>query len=353
MTNYLQAAKSKVDSYDAETQSMKLEIKQLSEKLEAANARSHSFEREKKILEQEKIHLEQKYLSESSRFEEVQERCKIAEREAARATDIADKARAQSDAAQKEKSEMQRLAMERLAQIERAGRHVESLQREKVDLGDELERIRVSEMKAHSKVALLEARVEEREKEIESLLKSNNEQRASTVQALQNLLDSERAAHADANNRAEALSLQLQAAQAKLDLLQQELTSVRLNETALDSKLKTASHGKRPRVDDHEMGFESVQDMDASDKIIRGNKRSRSTTSPLKQMQPEDGGSIFRGDEDNHSQQTNTEDYTKFTIQKLKQELTKHNFGAELLQLRNPNKKEILALYERCILQKS
>ena len=304
-------------------------------------------------MEQEKIHLEQKYLSDSKRFEEIQERCKIAEREAARATDIADKARAQSDAAQKDKSEMQRLAMERLAQIERAERHIENLQREKVDLADDLERIRVSEMEAHSKVALLEARVEEREKEIESLLKSNNEQRASTVQVLQNLLDTERAAHADANNRAEALSLQLQAAQAKLDSLQQELTSVRLNETALDSKLKTASHGKRVRADDYEMGFESVQDMDTSDKIVRGNKRSRSTTSPLKYTQPEDGGSIFKGDEDNLSPQTNQEEYTKFTVQKLKQELTKHNFGAELLQLRNPNKKDILALYEKCVLQKS
>ena len=304
-------------------------------------------------MEQEKIHLEQKYLSDSKRFEEIQERCKIAEREAARATDIADKARAQSDAAQKDKSEMQRLAMERLAQIERAERHIENLQREKVDLADDLERIRVSEMEAHSKVALLEARVEEREKEIESLLKSNNEQRASTVQVLQNLLDTERAAHADANNRAEALSLQLQAAQAKLDSLQQELTSVRLNETALDSKLKTASHGKRVRADDYEMGFESVQDMDNSDKIVRGNKRSRSTTSPLKYTQPEDGGSIFKGDEDNLSPQTNQEEYTKFTVQKLKQELTKHNFGAELLQLRNPNKKDILALYEKCVLQKS
>ncbi|GFS46322.1 guanylate-binding family protein [Actinidia rufa] len=40
-------------------------------------------------------------------------------------------------------------------------------------------------------------------------------------------------------------------------------------------------------------------------------------------------------------------------IQKLKQELTKHNFGAELLQLRNPNKKDIISLYERCVLQKS
>ena len=73
----------------------------------------------------------------------------------------------------------------------------------------------------------------------------------------------------------------------------------------------------------------------------------------MKYTPPEDGGSIYRGDEDNQSEQTNQEDYTKFTIQKLKQELTKNNFGAELLQLRNPNKKEILALYEKCVLQKS
>ena len=350
---FMQAAKSKADSYDAEIASVKLEIRQLSERLETANARAHSFEREKKILEQEKIHLEQKYFSESSRFEEIQERCRVAEKEAARATDIADKARALSDAAQREKSEMQRLAMERLAQIERAERHIENLNREKGDLANELERIRVSEMEAHSKVSLLEGRVEEREREIESLLKSNNAQRASTVHALENLLDTERAAHADANSRAEALSLQLQATQAKLDLLQQELTSVRLNETALDSKLKTASHGKRLRADDYEMGFESVQDMDTSDRIKRGSKRTRSTTSPMKYTPPEDGGSIYRGDEDNQSEQTNQEDYTKFTIQKLKQELTKNNFGAELLQLRNPNKKEILALYEKCVLQKS
>ncbi|VVA24570.1 PREDICTED: guanylate-binding [Prunus dulcis] len=223
---------------------------------------------------------------------------------------------------------MQKLPRERLAQIERAERHIESLQREKRDLDDELERIRVSEMGAHSKVALLEARVEEREKEIESLLKSNNEQRTSTVHILQGLLDSERAAHADANNRADSLSLQLQAAQAKLDSLQQELTSVHLNETALDIKLKTASHGKCSRVDDYEMGMDSVQDMEMSDRSVRVNKRSRSNTSPLKHTQAEDGGSVFKGDEDTRSQQTNSEDYRKFTVTKIKQELTKYNFGA-------------------------
>ncbi|XP_007025528.2 PREDICTED: guanylate-binding protein 7 [Theobroma cacao] len=349
----LKAAESKIKSYDAEISSLKVETRELAEKLENANTKAQSFEREARILEQEKIHLEQKYSSEFRRFAEVEERCRLAEKEAKKATELADKARAESVAAQKEKSEIQRMAMERLAQIERAERQIENLERQKTDLGDELHRVQVSEMDAVSKVVLLEARVEEREKEIESLLKTNNEQRTSTVKVLQDLLDSERAAHADANDRAEALSLQLQAAQAKLDLLQQELTSVRLNETALDSKLKTASRGKRLRGDDFEMGVGSVQEMDTSDRILRANKKSRSTTSPLRYSQSEDGGSVYKGDEDNPNQQNNQEDYTKFTVQKLKQELTKHNFGGELLALRNPNKKDILSLYEKCVLQKS
>lgn len=331
---------------------MKLEIKELGEKLETKIAAAQSFERETRILEQEKIHLEQKYQSEFNRFEEVQDRCRTAEREAKRAIEVADKARDEAANAQKEKNEIQQKALKWLAEIDKLSRDIESLEREKTDLASEAERCRVAEMDAVSKVAMLEARVEEREKEIESLLKSNNEQRANTVQVLENLLETERRARAEATNRAETLSIQLQATQGKLDSLQQKLTEVRLNESALDGKLKTAAHGKRARLDDYEMGVESIQDMDFNDKVTRGNKRARSTGSPLKFSQAEDGGSVFRGDEDNHSQQTSSEDYTKFTVQKLKQELTRHNFGGELLQLKNPNKKDILSLYERCVLQK-
>ncbi|KAH1056018.1 hypothetical protein J1N35_034083 [Gossypium stocksii] len=349
----LKAAEAKIKSYDTEVSSLKVEIRELIDKVENTNAKALSFEREAKILEQEKTHLEQKYSSEFKRFAEVEERCRSAEKEAKKATELADRARAEAVAAQKEKSEIQRVAMERLAQIERAERQIENLERQKTDLEDELHRIHLSEMDAVSKVGLLEARVEEREKEIDSLLKTNNDQRSSTVKVLQDLLDSERVAHADASKRAEVLSLQLQAAQAKLDSLQQELTSIHLNETALDSKLRTASHGKRLRADDVEMGVGSVQDIDVSDRILRANKKSRSTTSPVLYSQSGDGGSVFKGGDDNQNLQNNQEDYTKFTVQKLKQELTKHNFGAELLALRNPNKKEILALYEKCVLQKS
>ena len=34
------------------------------------------------------------------------------------------------------------------------------------------------------------------------------------------------------------------------------------------------------------------------------------------------------------------------------EELTKHNYGVELLQFRNPNKRDIIALYEKHVLQK-
>ncbi|KAK7252117.1 hypothetical protein RIF29_35851 [Crotalaria pallida] len=349
----LKAAESKIRSYDAEISSLKIEIKELSDKLNAESTKAQSYERDAIVFQQEKSHLEQKYQSEFKRFEELQERCKTAEREAARATEVADKARAEAGTAQKEKNEMQRLVMERLTHIERAERKIDSLEREKGNLEDELQRLRYSEQDALTTVAKLEEKVQQREKDLEALLDKDKTHRRNNAQILEQLLETERQAHTQANNRAEALSLQLQSAQAKIDSLHQELTKFRLNETALDSKLKTASHGKRLRVDD-EIGTESVQDIDLMNpRNVRANKRSKSTTSPHQYTQPEDGGSFFEGAEDDQGQQTNEEDYKKFTIQKLKQELTKHNFGDQLLRLKNAKRPDILALYEKCVLQKS
>lgn len=350
---YLQASESKLKRCDLECSTLRVQIKELVDKLDSTKAAAQSFEGKARILEQEMTHLEQRYQSDFKRFKEADERCKAAEDEVRRETKMSDEARAELVAVQKEKSEVQRVAMERLAQLERNERHIESLERQKADLKEEVDRLHASEKDAILRVAQLEAQVEEREREIESLLKSNNEQRANTVHVLEGLLENERASRAEASRRAEALSLQLQSTQGKLDTLQQELTSVRLNETALDSKLRTASHGKRARVDDY-VGMESVQDMDVDvdEHVVRGRKRSRSTTSPLK-THTEDGGSVIRADgDDSRSLQTESEDYTKFTVTKLKQELTKHGFGAEILQLKNPAKKDFVALYEKHVVHK-
>ncbi|KAL2931698.1 Guanylate-binding protein 2 [Bienertia sinuspersici] len=350
----LKAANSKIAGYESQIASLRSDMNELNEKLESANAAAQSYEREAKMLEQEKIHLEQKYQSEFMRFDEVQERCRVAEKEAKRATEVADIARSDAAAAQREKNEIQQTAMERLARIERAERQLDHLEREKNDLANELETLRTSESDANAKVTLLEAQVEERQKEIETLMKSNSEQRANTVQVLESLLENERVARGEANRRAEALSHQLQATQAKLDSVQQELTSVRLNESALDAKLKSASHGKRARIDEHDTAVDSAEeDMDV-DKA-RKSKRRKSTVSPVQQAASAgDVDSTFSGYDDDSSQQVDTDDYTKFTIQKLKQVLTENNFGDEVFKLKhNAKKKDLIALYERCILNKS
>uniref|UniRef100_A0A0D9VF86 GB1/RHD3-type G domain-containing protein n=1 Tax=Leersia perrieri TaxID=77586 RepID=A0A0D9VF86_9ORYZ len=349
----LEVVESKAQSHNKETAVLKDEIRELTSKLEFLRDRAVSFEKQARMLEQEKNHLQEKFLSECKKYDEAEERFKAAEREAKRATELSDVARTEAITAQKEKDEAQRLSMEKLAVIERIQRQVDRLEQDKVNLLDEVQKMRKSETDALSKVALLESRVAEREKEIEDLMIQSNEQRSSTVHVLESLLSTERAARAEANKRAEALSLQLQSTQSKLDVLHQELTSVRLVETALDSKLRTATHGKRLR--ENEVGMESVQDMDI-DRPERSRKRSKSNTSPIKLFQSEDGGSVHMGEESvtvsTDTKDGNPDGYKKLTIAKLKEELTKHGFGAQLLELKNPNKKDILALYKKFVLGK-
>ncbi|CAA7020463.1 unnamed protein product [Microthlaspi erraticum] len=305
----LKAAESKITSFDMETASLKLELREMIVALETANAKALAYEKQANKLEQEKIRLEQKYRADFERFDEVQERCKTAEIEAKRATELADRARADAVTSQKEKSESQRLAMERLAQIERAERHVENLERQKTDLEEELHRLRVSEMDAVSKVTVLEARVGEREKEIESLLKKTNEQRAHN---------------------------------ASVDHLQQELAQARLKETALDNKIRAASssRGKRARDDD-------VVDMDigeTSDRILKTSKRSRSARGD-DHGACEDGISVSRADDEEV-------DYSKIKISDLKQELTNYDCAHLFLNRGQLKKEDLVALHKAHVLPK-
>ncbi|CAJ1961786.1 unnamed protein product [Sphenostylis stenocarpa] len=347
----LKAAESKIRNYESEISPLRLEINKLTERLKTENSRALSYEKDVMVIQQEINHLKEEYKSECKTIEEVKERCQNAEKEAVRAAEVADKARAEADLAQKEKSEMQRLAMERLAHVERAERKIENLEREKDYLENELLREGDSETDALLRVSTLEEKVEQRETDIDSLLEKDGTSRRNNTQILDQLLETEREACAQANSRADSLSLQLQFAQAKIDSLHQELTKFRLNETILDSELKTASRVKRLRVD-NDVGVESVQDMDSRPRILKGTKRSKTTSNPPEFTSLDDVGSI-RGGADIHSQHTNVDDYTRFTVQKLKQELTKHNHGDQLLNLKNPNKKAIIALYEKCVLQKS
>jgi DNA repair exonuclease SbcCD ATPase subunit len=106
--------------------------------------------------------------------------------------------------------------------------------------------VKITEKDAISRVTLLERRLEEREREMEVLLNSSQEQRAKTVEGFESLLASERAAKAEANQRAESLSLQIQTLRGELDVLQAQLATARNHDSALETRVRTFGETHTP-----------------------------------------------------------------------------------------------------------
>lgn len=225
-----------------------------------------------------------------------------------------------------------------------------------------LELVRSEEREAFSRVTALELRIEEREREMEKLLKSSNEQRLKTVETFEALLDSERAAKMEASNRAEALSVQLTHIQGELDALQTQLTSVRNHETALDTKLKSYAdvsnispgeytvRTKRTWVEGTTGDMEGVEVDKASS---QKSKREKVNDSRSSHEEVDEGHNSNEVTCENHTPLT-TEDYHKMTVAKLKQKLTEAGHGEELLQIKSSaTKKDIVGLYEKLMFRKS
>ncbi|XP_002972590.2 guanylate-binding protein 1 [Selaginella moellendorffii] len=265
-------------------------------------------------------------------------------------------------ALREESKHYQMMAMERLAGIEKAERHAEALAREKEGLLQELETAKVAEQDASTKCQSLERRLEEREHEMEVLLQEAHEQRISTAHVLEGLLTSERAAHAEASGRAEALSIQLQGVQAKLDSFQHELATSRLNETALETKLRTQaeSSGRRKRGSDDK---EPEMTPPPSESLGR-NKRPRLDLNfdngsslgftPGESMDDHASTEQQQQQQQNQNQQSQQRDYRKLTVAQMKHEMTEAGYGAKVMQLRsNTPKKEVVALYEECMFPKA
>jgi chromosome segregation ATPase len=441
---------------EAELVALREEVKDLREKLNVSNSNGDLTERNFQILEQDRSYLQQRLAKQVKWSKELEQKYDVAETNAKRAAELAKKAQNDADIAQTEKLEFQRLVKQRLTEIEGVEKHLETLEREKADLIQEVERVRKSEQDAVSKVASLESRINERERgaeqffqsttehrestvqmlesllaterderlvqirnaekhletlerekanlieevervrkseedavskladlksriderdrEVEQLLQSTAEKRESTVQVLENLLATERASNAEANSRAEALSVQLQLTQGKLDALQQELNALRLNEKVMDNKPKTTIRTKRAtraetKIEQGTAVGSSVQDvMNVDEETIElPRKRTRTanietpgvqtrrnnTNSKVVKPANSNAASVFKpGDDSQMTARKDSQDYTKLTVAKLKQELTNQGFASELLRLKNPLKKDILALYEKLILKR-
>ncbi|KAJ6370524.1 hypothetical protein OIU76_028748 [Salix suchowensis] len=330
----LKGAQEKIDKYELELSALKLQLKNLTDKYESVKTAAHALEMQAQILVQDGTQMEQKYLTESRRFEEANERCKVTAEEVKVANKFVETAQSDVLAAQNSKWDASQLAIERLAQMETAQKQIEDLERQKVDLTCEVDRLRISEVNAISRVALLEAMVKERDQEVEAL-KMKCEQRLSSILG-ENIM-ANGSLHADPQQR-------------KLVSPHVELSPDFSNETALDSEMKTNAWGKRSRLEVLNAGQDSVQDMDINEEIARESKKPKMALKKCTTTEVEN--SDVKANEDSDDRKAGSRSYVRLTVLKMQQELAELGFGADLLELKSSKKKDVYALYKRLVLKK-
>jgi len=332
---HMQGAQEKMDKYELELSALKLQLKNLSDKYESVKTVAHALEMQAQILVQDRTQMEQKYLTESKRFEEANERCKVTAEEVKVANKFVETAQSDVLAAQNSKWDASQIAIERLAQMETAQKQIEDLERQKVDLTSEVDRLRISEVNAISRVALLEAMVKERDQELEAL-KMKCEQRLSSVLG-ENIMANGPSLHAELQQR-------------KLVSPQVELSPDHSNETALGSEMKTIAWGKRSRLKVLSAGQDSVQDMDIDEEIARESKKPKMALQKCTTTEVEN--SDVKANEDSEDRKAGSRSYVRLTVLKMQQELTELGFGGDLLELKSSKKKDVYALYKRLVLKK-
>ncbi|KAL3567371.1 hypothetical protein D5086_030022 [Populus alba] len=331
----LKGSQEKMDKYELELSALKLQLKNLTDKYESVKTVAHALEMQAQILVQDRTQMEQKYLSESKRFEEANERCKVTAEEVKVANKFVETAQSDVLAAQNSKWDASQLAIERLAQMETAQKQIEDLERQKVDLASEVDRLRISEVDAISRVALLEAMVKERDQELEAL-KTKCEQRLSSMLG-QNIMANGPSLHAELQQR-------------KLVSPQVELSPDHSNETALGSEMETIAWGKRSRLKVLSAGQDSVQDMDIDEEIARESKKQKMALQKCTTTEVEN--SDVKANEDSEDRKAGSRSYVRLTVLKMQQELTELGFGGDLLELKSSKKKDVYALYKRLVLKK-
>ncbi|KAL9380342.1 hypothetical protein Peur_025999 [Populus x canadensis] len=331
----LKGAQEKMDKYELELSALKLQLKNLTDKYESVKTVAHALEMQAQILVQDGTQMEQKYLTESKRFEEANERCKVTAEEVKVANKFVETAQSDVLAAQNSKWDASQLAIERLAQMETAQKQIEDLERQKVDLTSEVDRLRISEVNAISRVALLEAMVKERDQELEAL-KMKCEQRLSSMLG-ENIMANGPSLHAELQQR-------------KLVSPQVELSPDHSNETALGSEMKTIARGKRSRLKVLSAGQDSVQDMDIDEEIARESKIPKMALQKCTTTEIEN--SDVKANEDSEDRKAGSRSYVRLTVLKMQQELTELGFGGDLLELKSSKKKDVYALYKRLVLKK-
>lgn len=335
----LQAAVSETENCDFESLDLTSQIRELNDMLQSTNTRIESLRKEAQLLVQRKTQLNEQFLTEQKIVQDLHQECQNFKNQAKLANESADKARMKELAAQNERNDFQLLAVERLGQIENAGERIKSLEREKMQLLDKIEKHTLSSQRSKSKLAILQATIKEKEDQIESLMNLNNKQ-------MQNLVQVHRIS-SKIEDAAEASYAQITLEENNENFLWQESTPAFLDETVTDSRGKRSRPLEAPGEDSS-----MEQSMETFDGIVGANKRARPMMTPVRCTMSEDVSFSEGAEGISPGSKADTGNYMKFTVPRLRAELTEQGFGDELQQLGSRKKKDVLELYEKLILHK-
>ncbi|CAN7134770.1 unnamed protein product [Brassica rapa subsp. narinosa] len=393
----LKKSELKVKECSLEAKDLRVQVSDLNEKCESMISAAKSRENETQALRQERDYLDKNHLSHMEELGKLCLRLEDAESKASSAKKLADSLRMEAEAAQNNEKSLQTSLVEKCIEIERAKSRIQELEKVCLKLKSEESeasasnklvdsmkteadalRMNVNELQTslHDKCIEIDqanCRIEELEKICLKL--KDAEEEAAAAKELASLRKTEVESARCNENKLQALlqekSIEIDNLERQKNALSETLeTRAKQNEEAVSEwhRIINAEKEKNMRVN----MMQRVDSFMVSDEAtplqrVKRLKVEASITS---------SGSVFETEEDTASQESGRAmsamtprrctssgggggessstgmDHSKYTMKKLRDEILKHGFGAELVGLKNARKSVLVELYERCVLRK-
>ncbi|CAH2039001.1 unnamed protein product [Thlaspi arvense] len=394
----------KVKECSLEAKDLKLQISALNDKYESVKSTAELRESEMQTLKQEKDELERKHLSHMEELEKLWLRLKNAENEASSAQKLADSLRVEAETVRNNENKLQASLLEKCIEIDRAKSRIEELEKACLKLdGRESEasasknlvdsmkreaeafRMSVNELQASLQEKCIEIdrgknRIEELERTCLKLKDAETE--AATARELVCSMTIEMETARDKENKLETLlqakSIEIDRAKGLIeDLERQKIELSETLETRAKQNEEAIAGWKRIMINAEKEKLSMMQRQDSfmvSDEATPLQRVKRLKAEASMTCSGSDFGQ--ETEEDTVSQESGRAmiamtprkctstgtgagsssstgmDHSRYTMQKLRDEILKHGFGAELVGLKNPRKRVLVELYERCVLRK-
>ncbi|KAG7652965.1 Guanylate-binding protein N-terminal [Arabidopsis suecica] len=393
----------KVDECSSEAKDLRLQISALNEKYESVKSASELLETETQTLKREKDELDKKCHSHLEELEKLVLRLKNVESEALEAKKLVDSLKMVAEAARDNENKLQTSLVERCIEIDRAKSRIEELEKictlnsgegdasASKKLVDSMKMEAEASQKNENKlqrlledkcveIDLAKSRIEELERDCLKLKDAESE--AATVKELVSSMKME---VESARSNEKKLEMSLQEKSIEIDRAKGQIKDLERQKMELSETLETRAKQNEEAVTYWQRIINSekaknmrVNLMEKEDSFMVSDEAT--PMHRVKRLKVEAAvtcsGSDFaqETEEDTVSQEsrkvrtmtprrcTSTEagtssstgtGHSKYTMKKLRSEILEHGFGAELVGLKNPRKRDLVQLYERTVLRKS